>query len=86
MHEQSETLAELDEELRAAAEGRGLDFYRVPIPHLAPDFVSMLADLVEATLSGETARRTRPDGDGPALYPCRCKPSSGTVCTNGGRP
>jgi ferrochelatase len=36
MHEQSETLAELDHELREEAEARGLGFHRVPIPFDAP--------------------------------------------------
>src|SRR5690606_31728747 len=36
MHEQSETLAELDLELREAAEARGLAFHRVPVPHDDP--------------------------------------------------
>src|SRR5690606_10918669 len=45
MHEQSETLAELDHELRGVAEARGLNFHRVPIQHDAPAFISFLADL-----------------------------------------
>jgi ferrochelatase len=76
MHEQSETLAELDEELREEAESRGLEFYRVPIPHLAPEFVTMMAELVEAAV-GATDVPTI------ALHQCRCKPTAGTVCTNG---
>ncbi|HWV58124.1 MAG TPA: ferrochelatase [Longimicrobiales bacterium] len=48
MHEQSETLAELDHELREVAEERGLEFYRVPILHDDARFSSVLADLVEA--------------------------------------
>ncbi len=76
MHEQSETLAELDEELREEAEGRGLGFYRVPIPYLAPDFVKMMADLVESAVGIGSATDV-------ALHQCRCKPTEGTVCTNG---
>jgi protoporphyrin/coproporphyrin ferrochelatase len=83
MHEQSETLAELDDELRSEAEERGLRFFRVPIPHVASEFVGLLADLVE-----EAVRWGTPTGDASvdlrvALHPCRCKPSAGTVCTNG---
>jgi protoporphyrin/coproporphyrin ferrochelatase len=36
MHEQSETLAELDHELSEEAEARGLAFHRVPVPHATP--------------------------------------------------
>jgi protoporphyrin/coproporphyrin ferrochelatase len=50
MHEQSETLSELDVELREEAEERGLRFFRVPVPHRAPAFIGMLADLVEPLL------------------------------------
>lgn len=74
IHEQSETLAELDDELRERVEERGIGFHRVPIPYLAPDFVSTLADLVEAAIEPSEARV--------ALHPCRCKPTQGTICTN----
>ncbi|MGH7443807.1 MAG: ferrochelatase, partial [Longimicrobiales bacterium] len=50
MHEQSETLAELDHELRAAAEARGLRYHRVPVPHDDARFTTVLADLVDARL------------------------------------
>jgi ferrochelatase len=56
MHEQSETLAELDHELRGEAEARGLEFHRVPIPYAAPAFIDVLADLVEG---GVELRRCR---------------------------
>jgi protoporphyrin/coproporphyrin ferrochelatase len=82
MHEQSETLAELDHELRSEADSRGLAFYRVPIPHLAAEFVSLLADLVEAVAPSRPERGALP-GSRIELYPCRCKPTPGTVCTNG---
>ncbi len=75
MHEQSETLAELDIELGREAEARGLRFLRVPVPHDDPDFAAILADLVESALSA---------GRGPIpLRPCRCRPVPGAYCTNG---
>jgi protoporphyrin/coproporphyrin ferrochelatase len=76
MHEQSETLAELDRELREHAEARGLEFHRVPIPFDAPAFIAMLADLAEPF----TAARPSPDPAG--LAPCRCFPGAGTFCAN----
>lgn len=83
MHEQSETLAELDGELREEAEERGLGFHRVPIPHAAPEFIGVLADLVEpfihdrdAACGGET------EVAGVPLLQCLCKPTAGTCCLN----
>ncbi len=79
MHEQSETLAELDGDLREEATARGLEFHRVPIPHRAPEFISLLADLVESALRAQTGSPAM----GPiALRRCRCKPD-GAMCTNG---
>jgi protoporphyrin/coproporphyrin ferrochelatase len=83
MHEQSETLAELDGELREEAEGRGLEFHRVPIPYLAPAFIGLLGDLVETAVARATGAVAVPLT--PELYPCRCKAGPGTMCTNGGR-
>jgi ferrochelatase len=60
MHEQSETLAELDHELRAHAESLGLGFFRVPVPHDAPRFAEVLADLVEERMAGR-------------MLACRCR-------------
>lgn len=80
MHEQSETLAELDHELRATAETRGLGFHRVPIHHAAPAFISFLADLTEPFLqAGEPAAAAGSDRPWGA---CRCKP--GAYCLNAG--
>lgn len=76
MHEQSETLAELDVDLREQAEGRGLEFHRVSIPWVDPLFIGMLADLVEAGIGREAGRPQE-------LFQCRCKPTPGTFCTNG---
>ncbi len=77
MHEQSETLAELDHDLREFAEGVGKEFHRVPVPHDDEGFIRFLADLVGAAGAPEA-----PSG---ILSPCRCTPWSGTWCTNGNR-
>ncbi|WP_049972079.1 ferrochelatase [Haladaptatus cibarius] len=75
MHEQSETLSELDDELREEAEEVGLDFYRVPVPHDDERFSGVLADLVEPFVA---------DFD-PSYYQfrqCQCKDTPGTMCLN----
>ncbi|MFC6989314.1 ferrochelatase [Haloplanus sp. GCM10025708] len=79
MHEQSETLSELDVELREEAEEVGLDFYRVPIPHDDDRFVSVLADLVEPFVAGF-------DPEYYQFRQCRCKETPGTMCLNAPRP
>ncbi len=76
MHEQSETLAELDHELREEAEEVGLDFHRVPVPHDDPRFAGILADVLEPLLTGQDSTL------GLQLAPCRCRPKAGTVCLN----
>ena len=78
IHEQSETLDELDRELRAEVEALGKEMHRVPVPHDDPRFAGVLADLVGQALG------QAPD-EGPALAPCRCRPVPGTWCTNGAR-
>ena len=79
MHEQSETLAELDHELREEAEERGLGFHRVPIPHRDPAFIGLLAELVEAFL--HPAAGAEPASALP-LGRCRCRSTPGTYCLN----
>jgi ferrochelatase len=78
VHEQSETLSELDIDLKHVAEEAGLEFHRVPIPHNDERLARVLADLVEAAVA-----------EGPAaglqLRDCRCKPSGGVRCLNGSR-
>lgn len=74
MHEQSETLAELDHDLRADAEARGLRYFRVPIPHDDPRFAIVLADLVEPLLTDSSSEA--------GLRPCRCRERPGTYCLN----
>ncbi|MEO5510418.1 MAG: ferrochelatase, partial [Longimicrobiales bacterium] len=79
MHEQSETLAELDHELREHAEKRSLAFHRVPIDHDAPAFISVLADLVSPFLERNVdVLSTSP------LQPCQCRCTPGTYCLNAG--
>lgn len=80
MHEQSETLAELDHDLRAYVEDRGMEFHRVPVPHDDPAFVRFLSDLVI-----ELVDRAVSASGGGVLAPCRCSGVAGTVCTNGAR-
>lgn len=77
MHEQSETLAELDHELREFASGLGKDFHRVPVPHDDPGFIRFLAKLVTLLVGDPSADHT--------LARCRCSQVEGTWCTNGAR-
>lgn len=75
MHEQSETLAELDIELAQHVREHGRAFHRVPVPHDDSRFAPILADLVQSALAR---------GAGPIpLRPCRCRPTHETYCTNG---
>jgi ferrochelatase len=74
MHEQSETLAELDHDLRAAAEARGLRFFRVPTPHDDPRLAMILADLVEPLLTDRSSEA--------GLRPCSCREQPGVYCLN----
>ncbi len=78
MHEQSETLDELDVEVRAFAESVGKEFHRVPVPHDDARFPRLLADLVSRALADD------PGSDG-LLSRCRCCPLDGAWCTNGDR-
>ena len=76
MHEQSETLGELDGELREIAEEAGLEFHRVPIPHDDATFAALLADLVEDVL------RPEPIMGELGLRRCLCRASPETFCLN----
>lgn len=81
MHEQSETLSELDDELREEAEEVGLGFHRVPVPHDDPRFAALLADLVEGRLGVEPA-----SGHDIVWRTCMCRGNGGSArCTNGVR-
>jgi ferrochelatase len=75
MHEQSETLSELDVELREEAEDVGLEFHRVPIPYDDERFVGALADLVEPFVAGY-------DPEYAGLQQCECRDEPGTMCLN----
>lgn len=75
LHEQSETLSELDVELAEEAEAAGLEFYRVPVPHDEPRLPGIMADLVEPFVA---------DFD-PSYYQlrqCQCRDEPGTYCLN----
>jgi ferrochelatase len=75
MHEQSETLSELDDELREEADDVGLEFHRVPVPHDDDRFRSVLADLAEPFVG---------DFD-PGYYQyrqCQCADSPDAMCLN----
>ena len=78
MHEQSETLAELDRDLRALLASQDKEMYRVPVPHDDARFIAVLADLV-----GEAVRQYQ--GEHTGLAACRCRPAGDTWCTNGAR-
>lgn len=78
MKEQSETLAELDHELREFVEELGKEFFRVPIPHDAPELAVYMADLVAEITAADPAANG-------VVGRCRCRPADGTWCTNGFR-
>ncbi len=76
IHEQSETLAELDLDFREKVEALGMTMHRVPTPSDHARVATILGDLVEPFLSGDSPSTA-------GLHPCRCSP--GAVCTNGHR-
>jgi ferrochelatase len=75
MHEQSETLMELDIDLRDEAAALGIRLHRVPVPHDDGAFSSILADLVLMAL-GQDVRGVH------TLTRCECRPGA-AVCFNG---
>ncbi|UWG47347.1 Protoheme ferro-lyase [Halanaeroarchaeum sp. HSR-CO] len=75
LHEQSETLSELDEELAEEAEAAGLEFYRVPVPHDEPRLPGIMADLVEPFIADFDPRYYQ-------LRQCQCRDEPGTYCLN----
>jgi ferrochelatase len=74
MHEQSETLAELDHDLRHIAEVNGIEYLRVPIPHDDARLPIVLADLVEPLIADRSTEA--------GLRPCRCRERPGVYCLN----
>jgi ferrochelatase len=78
LHEQSETLSELDVELQEEAEEEGLDFYRVPIPHDDERIGEVFADLVEPFITDFDASYYQ-------FRQCQCRDEPGTMCLNAPR-
>jgi ferrochelatase len=78
LHEQSETLSELDVELAEEAEEEGLAFYRVPIPHDDERLPDVFADLVEPFLAEFEPGYYQ-------LRQCQCRDEPGTMCLNAPR-
>ena len=79
MKEQSETLAELDHELREFVEDElGKEFHRVPIPWDHGEFAAYMADLLQEVITEDPTA-------GGVLGKCRCRPGDATWCTNGFR-
>jgi ferrochelatase len=75
MHEQSETLVELDVDLAEDAAEVGLELYRVPVPHDDPRFPELLADITEPFLSQFAPSYYQ-------LRQCQCRDEPGTYCFN----
>ena len=78
LHEQSETLSELDIELEEDAIDEGQQLYRVPIPYDDERIGKVFADLVEPLIA---------DFD-PGYYQmrqCHCRDEPNTVCLNAPR-
>jgi ferrochelatase len=73
MQEQSETLYELDTELREVADVEAVGFHRVPVPHADPAFATLLADLVVPLLDGG-------DSEDAGYGECRCAAAARAVC------
>ncbi|MBO6574477.1 MAG: ferrochelatase [Rhodothermales bacterium] len=76
IHEQSETLAELDIDFRSEADALGKQVFRVPTPQDHDRLAGILADLIEPALVGAPAETA-------GLHACRCAP--GSFCPNGHR-
>ena len=75
LHEQSETLFELDVELREEATDLGLGFHRVPVPHDDPRLGAIVADLLEPFLADF-------DPGTHQLRACQCRNEPSTYCLN----
>ncbi|MFP4530224.1 MAG: ferrochelatase [Halodesulfurarchaeum sp.] len=75
LHEQSETLHELDIELREEAEALGMEFFRVPVPHDDSRLGAVIGDLLEPFLANFEPSYHQ-------LRPCQCRDADGTYCLN----
>ena len=75
LHEQSETLSELDIELVEDAIDEGQEFYRVPIPHDDERLGEVFADIVEPLIAGF-------DPGYYQLRQCQCRSEPNTMCLN----
>lgn len=71
VHEQSETLDELDVELNDLAAELGLDFHRVPVPKDDPALFELWADLAEGALEGTVST---------ILRRCACRGTDTSWC------
>ncbi len=79
IHEQSETLSELDIDLRTEAEEQGIEFHRIPVPHDDARFKELFADLLEPLLADSSLDEFN-------LYTCQCRETEQTYCLNANRP
>lgn len=79
MHEQSETLSELDIDLRDDAVRNGVEYHRVPIPYDDPRFTTMLADLVEPFVLEFDSKYYR-------FGRCTCRDRPDSFCLNSTAP
>ncbi|MFQ5529214.1 MAG: ferrochelatase [Gemmatimonadota bacterium] len=75
IHEQSETLVELDGDYAELASSHGMSVVRVPVPWAAAGLHVALADLVQSVTSAGTS--------GASLRPCRCRSSDNAWCLTG---
>ncbi len=86
LHEQSETLIELDVDLRELVEELGMEMVRVPAPPTDGRLASILADLVEPLLGSDGGAGAEDEGSlGKAGLPyrsCKCRGAPGAVCLN----
>ena len=73
VHEQSETLVELDRDLAALASSAGLDFHRVGVPHSHAGLIALFVELIEGALRGSADR---------FLGRCGCRPGEDTWCAS----
>lgn len=73
VHEQSETLDELDGDVARLATALGLGFHRVSVPHADPLLFELLADLAEEAIEAPGSRYLRP---------CACAGTASAWCTN----